>query len=411
MVRRNFCRLALGISCVLAANAGLHAQFQMPDPKTMSGIPRPVDDLPDSAVTVRLIRGQLSNNITGHDVQLLAGGKTITSKTDDAGRAEFKGVAAGTTVKAVTDVDGEHLESQEFAIPAHGGVRLMLVATDKAASAKPAVNGQVQIGGQSRIVMQPTEDSLQIFYLLMVSNSQSAPVNPPTPFVFDVPADATGTTVLEGSSPLASVNGTHVTVSGPFPPGQTFAQVAYELPVSGGSMDVAQRFPAALDELAVVVKKVGDTKLTSPQIKAQQDMSADGETYIAATGPGVPAGQPISLTISGLPHHSALPQWTALTLALTIIVVGAWAATTRRDDEGARAAERKRLVGRREKLLNDLVRVENDQRNGRLDPSRYATRRAELVALLEGVYGALDDDTSVDPAQGPAFAQPTSAHA
>jgi hypothetical protein len=384
------------------------AQFQMPDPKQMSGIPRPVDDLPDATVSVRLIRGQLSNNITGHDVQLLAGGKTLTVKTNDDGRAEFKGVAPGTTVKAATDVDGEHLESQEFPFPAKGGIRLMLVATDKAAAAKPAVTGEVRIGGQSRIVMQPTDETLQVFYLLMISNGQSVPVNPATPFTFDMPSGATGTSVLEGSSPLASVNGGHVTVSGPFPPGQTFVQVACELPIDSGTMDIVQRFPSPLDELAVVVKKIGDTKLTSPLIKAQQDMAADGETYIAATGPAVPAGQPIALTVSGLPHHSAAPQWIALTLAVAIIALGVWAATRHQDE----TAERKRLVARREKLLNDLVRTESDRRSGRIDAPRYAARRAELVAALEGVYGELDDDTSVEPAQtAPRFAQRTSAHA
>ena len=242
----------------------------------------------------------------------------------------------------------------------------------------------------------------------MISNGQSAPVNPAAPFVFDMPSGATGTSVLEGSSPLAAVNGNHVTVSGPFPPGQTFVQVACELPVSSGTMDIVQRFPSPLDELAVVVKKVGDTKLSSPLIKAQQDMAADGEVYIAATGPSVPAGQPIALTVSGLPHHSTAPQWVALMLAVGIIGVGAWAATRQQDE----TAERRRLVGRREKLLSDLVRLENDRRSGRLDALRHATRRAELVTALESVYGELDDDTGVEPAQAaPPFAQRTSAHA
>ena len=45
----------------------------MPDPKQMSGIPRPVDDLPNGAISVRLIRGSLSNNLTGHPVDLHVG--------------------------------------------------------------------------------------------------------------------------------------------------------------------------------------------------------------------------------------------------------------------------------------------------------------------------------------------------
>jgi hypothetical protein len=75
----------------------------------MSGIPRPVDDLPKGAISVRLIRGQLSNNITGHPVALHIGSKVVTLKTDENGRAQFNDVTPGATIKATTDVDGEHL--------------------------------------------------------------------------------------------------------------------------------------------------------------------------------------------------------------------------------------------------------------------------------------------------------------
>ena len=87
----------------------------MPDPKQMSGIPRPVTDLPTGHVSVRVIRGQLSNNIQGQPVEMQAAGKVVgAAKTDENGRAEFSGIAAGTTVRAVTTVDGERLESQDF---------------------------------------------------------------------------------------------------------------------------------------------------------------------------------------------------------------------------------------------------------------------------------------------------------
>src|SRR5437762_13793110 len=108
--------LILCVLCVLCVDAAVATAqpggFAMPDPKEMSGIPRPVEDLPNGAISVRLIRGSLSNNITGHPVKLLAGGKELTVKTDDAGRAQFNDVPPGSTVKAVADVDGEHLESR-----------------------------------------------------------------------------------------------------------------------------------------------------------------------------------------------------------------------------------------------------------------------------------------------------------
>src|SRR3954470_11622485 len=94
------------------------AQFQMPDPKQMSGIPRPVNDLPNGSVSVRLIRGQLSNNITNFPVELHIGSQVRTVKTDDAGRAEFGSLPSGAMIKAVANVDGERLESQEFPAPA-----------------------------------------------------------------------------------------------------------------------------------------------------------------------------------------------------------------------------------------------------------------------------------------------------
>ena len=74
-------------------------------------------------------------------------------------------------------------------------------------------------------------------------------------------------------------------------------QVACEVPAGAGSLELTQKFPANLEQLAVVVKKVGDTRLSSPQISNQQDMTAQGETFIAATGGPVAAGRPIALSL------------------------------------------------------------------------------------------------------------------
>jgi len=376
----------------------------MPDMKQMSGIPRPVTDLPDHAISVRVIRGDLSNNIANHPVQLRVGSKTLTASTDENGRAEFRDLTPGDAVKASTDVDGEHLESQEFPAPERGGVRLMLVATDK--SKAPAtepnaapISGQVVIGNESRIVMQPTEEAIDVYYLLDVSNTARVPVNPTRTFAFDLPAGAQSPTIMEGSSPLAVLQKNRLSISGPFPPGHTFVQVAYELPAGDGTAAIAQLFPANLEQLAVIVKKVGDTAITSPQLASQREMPADGEMYIAGSGGAVAAGQAVQVNVTGIPHHSAVPRWIALGLTLAIIVLGAWAATSAHDDTAATVAERKRLVAKREKLLGELVRLEHDRAKGRVDDRRYTFRREELVTALEQVYGALDSgDTGPEPA-------------
>jgi hypothetical protein len=376
----------------------------MPDMKQMSGIPRPVSDLPDHAISVRLIRGDLSNNIANHPVELRVGSKTMTVKTDESGRAQFNDVTPGQTVKASADVDGEHLESQEFPTPERGGVRLMLVATDKSKGPAtqpnaPAVTGTVVLGSQSRIVMQPTEEALDVYYLLDIENNARVPVNTAKPFAFDLPKGAGGSAVMEGSSPLATLAANRLSVKGPFPPGHTFVQVAYELSAEDGSASVSQVFPANIEQLGVVVKKVGETAVSSPQIAKQQEMPAEGEMYIAGSGGAIAAGQPVRLAVTGVPHHSTAPRWITLLLAGAIIVIGVWASGRTEDQHGADATERKRLVAKRDKLLNDLVRLEHDRRHGRVDDRRYAARREELVSALEHVYGALDTD---DAGPGPA---------
>jgi hypothetical protein len=386
--------VAAGLLCVLGVlNRSASAQFQMPDPKQMAGIPRPVDDLPPGSVSVRLIRGQLSNNIANHPVELHVGDKVLTVNTDDAGRAQFDKLTPGASVTAVAVVDGERLESQTFPAPAQGGIRLMLVATDKIAAQKnstPAVTGQVMLGGESRIVLEPGDEVVDVYYLLDIVNGSSSPVMPAVPFRFDMPAGAQGTTLMDGSSPLAKTNGAHLTVNGPFPPGQTAVQVACQVPVSSASLDIVQTFPATLERLAVLVRKVGDTKLASPQIERQQDIPNQGQIIIGAMGKGVPAGQPITLTLDDLPHHSLAPRWTALSVASLIVLAGLWAAS-RTKDPVAEEGERNRLIARREKLLGELVRLENDHRSGRGDRTKYASRRDDLIASLEHIYSALDD--------------------
>lgn len=389
----------LCVLSVLCGGAFLSAQIAMPDPKQMSGIPRPVDDLPSGSISVRLIKGDLSNNITNYPVELHVGDRVQTVKTDDAGRAQFDHLNAGATVKAVAVVDGERLESQEFPMPGQGGIRLMLVATDKekaakaaAAAGEPAVTGAVVLSEQSRVIMEPGDESLELYYLLTITNRASTPVNPPSPFEFEMPSGAGNATVLEGSSPRATANGLWVHVAGPFPPGDTVVQVATSIAIDRGTLDIAQHFPAPFETLAVIVRKLGDLKLTSPQLTRQQDIPdpATGETAIIGEGGTIAAGQTFVLTLSGLAHHSAVPRWTALMLALGIAVVGIWASSTSgesKDKGGDRP-----LVARREKLFQELVRLENDRRNNRGDRQRYATRREELVAGLEQLYGALDTD-------------------
>jgi len=391
--------LALVLACLLPFSFFLlclatpaFAQLQMPDPKQMSGIPRAVTDLPTGHVSVRLIRGQLSNNILGHPVEMHAGGKVLTVKTDENGRAEFSGVSTGTSVKAVAVVDGERLESQDFPWPGDGGIRVMLVATLKGGAAPPPVfqpvAGNVVLGEQTRIIIDPGDGSLQIYYILDIQNSARAPVNPPSALFMDMPTGAQTATIL-GGAPQAIVRGDRVTVTGPFAPGQTEVQVAYRMPFDTGEVAIQQTLPLPVPGLAVLMKQIGGLSIASPQLPNVQERDFEGERYILAQGPPIPAGGVLTLNISGLPHKSAVPRRLALALAALMIGGGCWAAM-RRPSSGANAGRAKQLGSKREKLLADLVRLEQQKRAGSIDMARYSDRRTALMGQLERVYRDLD---------------------
>jgi hypothetical protein len=391
--------LALLLACfihfsffVFLFTAPAFAQLQMPDPKQMSGIPRPVTDLPAGHVSVRLIRGQLSNNIQGHPVEIVGGTKPTVVNTDENGRAEFSGIAPGTTVKAVANVDGERLESQEFPWPANDGIRLMLVATPKGGDVPPPVfqpqPGNVVFGDQTRVIIEHADAVLQVYYILDIRNSARAPVNPPSAVVVNMPSGAASATVLSGA-PQAVALGDHVSITGPFASGQTEVQIAFQMPVSSADVTFEQAFPLAVPALAVLMKKTGDISMSSPQLPNIQERVFERERYILAQGPTLPAGAALAVTVSGLPHHSAWPRRIALTLAILMLGAGFWTAG-RRAAPAANAARVKQLSGKREKIYAELVRLEQQRRTGGIDPAKYAERRPALMAQLERVYRDLD---------------------
>jgi hypothetical protein len=154
-----------------------------------------------------------------------------------------------------------------------------------------------------------------------------------------------------------------------------------------------------MQQVVVIAKKAGALALASPQFDRTEESVIEGTAVVLGMGNReLPAGQTFALTVSGLPHHSSAPRNITLVLAAIIVVVGFWAAT-RSTESGDRAADRKRLIARREKLFQDLVRLEQDRRRGRVAEPRYSARREELLAALENVYGALDeDDAGPEPA-------------
>jgi len=331
------------VACACAALAGV-VRAQMPNPKAMSGKLLPVTDLPSGTITVRVIRGSLDKNIPGQTVEFTVNGQKRTAVTDASGRAQLTDLPVGARVRAMTVVDGERLESEEGVIGS-SGFRMMLVATDTAAApatgapaaggagaaappAGPVTKGAVTIGPSARVVAELASERLTMYYSLDIVNGSPGPVDIGGPLVFKLPTEARGTTLLQGSSKQAQTNGPRVTVTGPFAPGTTSVQFAYEMPYNGGSVRVHQQWPAAVERLTVFALKVGDIDISSPQLPQKENTTQQGQPLIVVTGPAIQENHAIDVDVSGLPYHALWPRYLALALSGVIVTLGIWAAVS-----------------------------------------------------------------------------------
>jgi hypothetical protein len=398
-------QLTIAVACALVV-VGVASAQQMPDPSQMAGRPLPAPELPTGTVSVRLVRERMGNNIANHAVTLegLKSGPA-TGKTDEQGRAQFTGVAAGTMVTAGAVVDGETLRSQPFAVPANGGVRVALIAGLEAAAARerqaaetaarqPARAGIVVFGGDSRIVLEFQDDNLQVFYLLDVVNNARTPIDIGQPLVIELPEGALGAGAMQGSSSQATVQGDRIRITGPFAPGTTAVQVGYRFPYRSDGATLRQTWPAAIEQLFVAAEKVGSLQIQSAQFASQQEAQAGGAPFIMATGGRINAGETLTIELSGLPHRSTLVRDVGVGLGLLVLAIGLWAAVSGAPDAGRAASD---LARRKEKLFAELVSLEDQHRRGRVDEGRYQARRTTLVSQLERVMGELDQPTAYGP--------------
>jgi hypothetical protein len=386
-----------GLLTATAARAqmgGTAGRTGMPDVRAMSGIPRPDGATAQGTISVRLVRGQLTNVVTNHPVEFIVNGKSQTLTTDSSGRAVLSGVAAGATVHVLATVDGERLDSQDFPAPPDTGVLLLLVAIDKTGAsdaASRAVAGTVTIGGQSRIITQFEDEVLQVYYIFDIVNPSSEAVKT-SPLVFELPPSAENPTVLENSARNAVAKGRTITATGPFPPGVTSVEMAYSLP-PGERASIRLPLPAPLVQVSVMVEKVGAMVVSSPQLTDLRENSDSGKQFVIGTGPALAAGSVLSVDIMGLPHRETWPQYAALALGLVALAGGAWGAA-RTGGRSSAALAKAELEKRREAAFTALLRIEQRSTPGRPEDAAIAERRAELKAELERIYGELDTESS-----------------
>jgi hypothetical protein len=384
------------VMLMLAAAAS--AQVAMPDPSLINGKALPAGDLQTGTITVRVVRESVGNNIIGQQVTMIVNAETKKAVTDEQGRAEFKGLPAGTMGHAEADVNGEKLQSDPFVVPSQGGLRVILVAgiaaakartakEDAAAAAAPPVKGTVFLSGNSRIIFEYPDDLMRVYYMLEIVNNARNRVDVGGPIVFDLPTEAAGASPLDGSSPQATVAGNRVTVMGPFAAGVTPVQLAFQMPFTRSDLTFEQKFPVMLEEVTVGSQQLAGLSIASPQFTSVGNMkAADGSNFVLASGGAIRPGGTLTVQVTGLPVHSTTARNVALALAGAIALFGVWLGRPGGDVRQTRT----KLVARRDTLLGELAQIEERGRAGR-STQKDAARKPRIIAELEQIYGELDE--------------------
>ncbi len=393
-------RVSVAVLMAVALGPGqrpLAAQVAMPDASQMSGVPLPAPELPNAAVTIRVMRERIGNNVSGQEVALVTPDGRVTGVTDGQGRAQFLAVPSGSRVTAEAVVDGEALRSQEFTVPSAGGVRVALVAgIAKAAAAEaaaraeaakaPARPGTVVFGPDTRVILEFQDDRPTVFYLFSVVNNARTPIDTGHPLVLDLPADAESASLVSGPATIARMQDRRLTLTGPFPPGPTAFQVAYRMPLTS-RLRIEQAWPAAVEGALVAAEKVGGLTMQSPQLTASREAESNGEVFIMGTAGRLAEGQPLTLEFTGVPAPPVWPQNVALGLAALLALWAAWAVWRGAPD--AKSAH-DALVRERERLLGAIAAIDAERRARGGDDPRAVAKRERLVAAAEQVYADLD---------------------
>jgi hypothetical protein len=131
--------LALGLFAGSSAAQGP----AMPDPRTMSGMPRIDPQTEPGTIVIRVLRGSFQEPGVGLTVSLAlrsadgARSETRTAVSVEQGRATFGDLMAyaGGTAVASVDFEGEKVQSQELRVDPSVGVRMLLVKQGPGGSA------------------------------------------------------------------------------------------------------------------------------------------------------------------------------------------------------------------------------------------------------------------------------------
>ncbi|HEV8324495.1 MAG TPA: Ig-like domain-containing protein [Myxococcota bacterium] len=393
----------LAVATLLAATPVLADTAAAAPASSMPAAPAPpAPAAPSGGATAELtvLNGVTKAPIPGLAVRLAAfpagGGPPLSFEgtTDSSGHAQFvlASVAAGSAVLATADFSGVRFHTLPAAAPAAGALPLALDVYEPTTSPEG-----LTIAATSRVGLHPYEQPVKDFseettvmvrvtVELVVDNPTGRAYFPPgNALVFPLPPGALEPTTPDNAFWM-DVDTSSARYRDYLAPGQSTIAYEFSLPPNGGEVALDLNLPFAtsgLELVTVLVRPGVDLEGTGFGDAAPATVSGrDGSVPVlrAVAGP-IAAGTPVHMALTGISTETQTAGWAAVGFG-ALSVLGCLALVMLGGARGSAVRPEAALRVRRERLLDDLCRVEEGRLEGKMQPERYQSVRADLVSRI-----------------------------
>jgi hypothetical protein len=296
----------------------------------------PSDKLPAGAVEIHVL-GADGKPMLGVRVDLArarqaAGGVEVKhADTDESGTARFAGLESGEGVPwaAAVERDGMRMGTQPFALEAKRGS-----AGELRIPGKTSDLSVLRVSANTRMMVELREDSLAFLQNLVVENTSDKVFDPgPRGLLIPLPDGCTGAEKMSGGAEVELKEGTGALLHSLLPPTDNPAAAAqirvgcvlgmHETP----EVEIVQPMPLGMQGGLVMIPATLSVGVSAPGLRARPaERDDNGNDLRMYDLDSLPPGQPLRLTVYGLPTRGHLGRWIAGILVTLLIAAGVVAA-------------------------------------------------------------------------------------
>ena len=349
----------------------------------------PDPGIPPGAIAVEVV-DEHGDPVSGAAVRLgvmeqSGGRKSESCVTDPTGECLFEGLAtdAAHSYRVNVPHEGARYSSAPFRLGERQGERVRITRLPTTADDQRVF----QLLGRTMIEFR--DDRAHITQEARLANLGDAT------FVF--PEGGLSVKLPEGAKAFESralmtdqrVSGTEggFDVSGSLPPGRTTLSWAYDVPLDGTVLTLAQAVPFRTMEYQVISDYIDGMSLEVEGFSVARVHDAGDRRFLVAgvmRRPGDPRVDPLTIRIRGIPGTGPMP-YLAVALAFVLFVLGLILVFRPSDESQVLVRAR---AERRKELLDEIAELESERKTERVGPTFYAHRRRELADELAIVLRA-----------------------